>query len=249
MKRTDLIPLVSFLSRRPGPMLGVLLLLFTVAAARAQDAAATPAVAPEPPPQTVERAAAALSVSDAERLLSELGYWTGKVDGRLDPATRHAIMAFQKVEGLKRTGVLTPAVLERLRSASAPTPKFSGGPHIEVDISRQVLFVVDAGGRVSLIVPVSTGNGKRYFDKSKNAWDVAVTPRGEFRIERKFNGTREAPLGSLYFPSYFKEGWAVHGSASIPPRPASHGCVRVPRGADQKLFKLMPVGMKIYLYD
>jgi lipoprotein-anchoring transpeptidase ErfK/SrfK len=189
------------------------------------------------------------SITEAEQILANLGYMVANSDGRIDAITRHAVMAFQKVEGLKRTGVLTPAVLEKLRAASTPTPKYGGPAHVEVDVTRQVLFVVDDEGKVTTIVPVSTGSGEKYFFKRKGKWDVASTPRGEFKVQRKINGARKAPLGNIYYPSYFKEGWAVHGSASIPPKPASHGCVRVPRGADQKLFGMMPVGMKIYLYD
>ena len=188
-------------------------------------------------------------ISEAEQILANLGYMVTNSDGRMDVITRHAVMAFQKVEGMKRTGVLTSSVLERLRAASAPAPKYNGPAHVEVDITRQVLFVVDDEGKVTTIVPVSTGSGERYFDKTRGKWDVANTPRGEFKIQRKINGARTAPLGQIYYPSYFHEGWAVHGSNSIPPKPASHGCVRVPRGADQKLFGMMPVGMKIYLYD
>ncbi len=188
-------------------------------------------------------------IAEAEQLLTDLGYMIDKADGKLDFMSRHAIMAFQKVEGMKRTGLLTSSVLEKMREASKPSAKYDGPAHIEVDIARQVLFMVNDEGLVTLIVPISSGSGEKYLDKSTNKWEVASTPRGEFRIQRKINGNRKAPLGTIYYPSYFKQGWAIHGSNSIPPRPASHGCVRVPRGADQKLFKMMPVGMKIYLYD
>lgn len=188
-------------------------------------------------------------ITEAEQLLAGLGYMTGNADGKLDFMSRHALMAFQKVEGLKRTGVLTAATLERLREAATPAAKYDGPAHIEVDLSRQVLFMVSDEGRVTLIVPISSGSGERYWDKTRGRYEVASTPRGEFKIQRKINGHRKAPLGTIYYPSYFKEGWAIHGSNSIPPKPASHGCVRVPRGADQKLFKMMPVGMRIYLYN
>ena len=39
-------------------------------------------------------------------MLSSLGYWITNVDGSSDDSTRQGIIAFQKVEGLKRTGVL-----------------------------------------------------------------------------------------------------------------------------------------------
>lgn len=188
-------------------------------------------------------------IAEAEQLLADLGYMVDNADGKLDFMSRHAVMAFQKVEGLKRTGVLTTSLLEKMREASKPVAKYAGPAHIEVDIKRQVLFMVNDEGAVTMIVPISSGSGEKYFDKTTNKWEIASTPRGEFKIQRKINGHRKAPLGTIYYPSYFKQGWAIHGSNSIPPRPASHGCVRVPRGADHKLFKMMPVGMKIYLYD
>ena len=191
----------------------------------------------------------ATEVAEAEQLLANLGYMIESADGKLDFMSRHAVMAFQKVEGLKRTGVLTVSLLEKMREAATPTAKHGGPAHIEVDIKRQVLFMVNDEGNITLIVPISSGSGEKYYDKQRKKWEVASTPRGEFSIERKINGHRKAPLGTIYYPSYFKQGWAIHGSNSIPPRPASHGCVRVPRGADKKLFKMMPVGMKIYLYD
>lgn len=184
---------------------------------------------------------------EVEQRLSQLGYWITKVDGKADGSTRQAIIAFQKVERRKRTGVMAAADMELLRSATRPEPKYTGGPHIEVDISRQVLFYVDANGVVTHILAVSTGNEQKYFDDGE--WQKAHTPRGAFKVQWKFNGARKASLGTLYYPSYFNGGIAIHGSPSIPTYPASHGCVRVPRFADQKLSGMIPVGMPVYVYD
>ena len=184
---------------------------------------------------------------EIEQRLSDLGYWITKVDGKSDDSTRQAIIAFQKVERRKRTGVLSAADMELLRNASRPMPKFTGDAHVEVDIGRQVLFYVGADGNVERILAVSTGNESKYFDDNK--WQVAHTTRGNFKVQWKYNGERKASLGTLYYPSYFNGGIAVHGSPSIPPYPASHGCVRVPRFADKTLFKMMPVGMPVYVYD
>ena len=192
-------------------------------------------------------AAQKVSLVEAERKLQLLGYWITKADGRADASTRHALTAFQKVEGLKRTGVLTASVMAALRAADRPAARHSGGPHVEIDLTRQVLFVVNEEGIVSFILPVSSGNEQKYFDKG--FWQIAHTPRGDFHVTRKINGLRTSTLGNLYYPSYFYGGIAVHGSGSIPVKPASHGCVRVPRTADKILFKLMPVGMPVYVYD
>jgi peptidoglycan hydrolase-like protein with peptidoglycan-binding domain len=40
-------------------------------------------------------------IQAVERQLAELGYWTGEIDGVLDPASRQALVAFQKAEGRK----------------------------------------------------------------------------------------------------------------------------------------------------
>jgi hypothetical protein len=183
-----------------------------------------------------------------ERLLSDLGYWVLKVDGVADASTRHAITAFQKVEGLKRTGKLSRADLERLRSAVRPEAKFVlGAAHVEIDMTRQVLFLTDDQDMVVRILPVSTGSEKRYFDEGK--WQIAHTPRGAFKIERKINGVRHASLGDLYYPNYFYGGVAIHGSPSVPATPASHGCVRIPRFADKAVSGLVSVGMAVFVYD
>jgi len=185
---------------------------------------------------------------EIEQRLNNLGYWITKVDGKSDASTRQAILAFQKVERRKRTGVMNAGDMGVLRNASVPAAKYTSGPaHVEVDISRQVLFYVGDDGTVQKIVAVSTGNEQKYFDDGK--WQVAHTTRGNYKVQWKFNGERKASLGTLYYPSYFNGGLAVHGSPSIPAFPASHGCVRVPRFADKSLFKMMPVGMPVYVYD
>jgi lipoprotein-anchoring transpeptidase ErfK/SrfK len=184
---------------------------------------------------------------EAEQILSDLGYWITKVDGASDDSTRQAIIAFQKVEGLKRTGVLDDNVLEAIRNASRPTAKYAGSAHVEIDISRQVIFLVDDNGQVAKVLSTSTGSGERYFAQGK--WDRAYTPRGHFVISRQIHGIRKAPLGTIYNPSYFNGGIAIHGSNSVPTTAASHGCARIPRFADKDFVDMVYVGMPVYVYD
>jgi lipoprotein-anchoring transpeptidase ErfK/SrfK len=196
---------------------------------------------------TGETEKSAARMQEAETLLSQLGYWVMKADGKTDASTKHALTAFQKVEGLKRTGVLNDATHERLRTASRPVPKHFGAAHVEIDITRQVLFLVDEDGTVTHILPVSTGSGERYFSEGK--WQTAYTPRGDFKVQRQIKGIRKAALGTIYYPSYFNGGIAIHGSNSIPPTPASHGCARIPRFAEKDMSDLVKVGMPVYVYD
>jgi lipoprotein-anchoring transpeptidase ErfK/SrfK len=189
----------------------------------------------------------AAKVQEAEQVLSSLGYWITKVDGKSDDSTRQGIIAFQKVEGLKRTGVLSDDVLRSLRLASKPSAKYSGAAHVEIDISRQVIFLVNDAGEVTNVLSTSTGNGERYFSEGK--WQKAYTPRGTFKIQRQIKGIRKAPLGTIYYPSYFNGGIAIHGSNSIPVKAASHGCARIPRFADRQFVEMVKVGMPVYVYD
>ena len=184
---------------------------------------------------------------EAEQLLDNLGYWTGSIDGNFDSASRHALTAFQKVEGRNRTGRLTTAELAALRSATKPLPLHGEFAHVEVDLQRQVLFVVGSNGSVTHILPVSTGNEQSYLDHGQV--HRAHTPRGEFQVYRQIRGWRVSSLGMLYYPSYIHEGVAIHGSLSVPAYPASHGCIRVPMYAARELSDLMQVGTPVIVYD
>jgi peptidoglycan hydrolase-like protein with peptidoglycan-binding domain len=184
---------------------------------------------------------------EAEQRLWDLGYWAGPVDGKLDSVSRHALIAFQKVERRARTGNLTLNELNALRNASRPTARHGHYGHVEIDLERQVLFVIDETGAVLRVLPVSTGNGKLYVDRGRV--QRAHTPTGSFKVLRKIKGWRLSSLGLLYYPSYIHNGIAVHGSPSVPNRPASHGCIRVPMFAAKELSSLLPVGMQVEIYD
>jgi hypothetical protein len=183
----------------------------------------------------------------AERRLADLGYWMGPVDGTLDSSSRHALIAFQKVEGRQRTGKLKRDELQALLSANRPLPKYSGYAHVEIDLKRQVLFIVDTTGTITHILPVCTGNEKTYMDHGEI--HRAHTPRGRFRVLRKIAGWRLSSLGLLYDPNYIHNGIAIHGSTAMAVYPASHGCIRIPMFASKELSKLTPVGTEVIVYD
>jgi hypothetical protein len=226
--------ITNLISRAPKPAL-ILVLMFTTLTLSTIASDIPPAI------RRAER------IGFAETKLVELGYWITKVDGRFDDSTRQAIIAFQKVNGLKRTGVLDDDLLLKLASTPRPGAKHGGPAHVEIDISRQVIFLVNDEGQVTRVLSTSTGNGERYLSQGK--WDRAYTPRGTFKIYRQIKGNRKAPLGTLYYPSYFNGGWAIHGSNSVPVKPASHGCARIPRFAEKEMSSLLRVGMPVFVYD
>ena len=182
---------------------------------------------------------------EAEQRLWDLGYWAGRVDGQFDSDSRHALIAFQKVEERDRTGKLTREELNALRTAARPQARHTRYPHVEIDLARQVLFLIDETGEVARILPVSTGNGELYMDQGK--MHRARTPTGTFKVLRKIKGWRLSTLGLMYYPNYIFNGIAIHGSFSIPTRPASHGCIRVPMFAARQLSSLLPIGIEVLI--
>ena len=185
-------------------------------------------------------------IKEAERRLAELGYWTGAIDGLLDPATRSALIAFQKWEDRPITGQLTVDELEAIRTGTPLRARDVGYAHVEVDIDRQVLLIVNDDDSVK-VLPVSTGSGKPFLDQGQMS--VAYTPRGRFVIYDKTFGWEDGVLGSVYYANYISGGVAIHGYLSVPTQPASHGCIRIPMFAAREVSKLMPVGTIVLVYD
>ena len=176
-------------------------------------------------------------VKQATARLDEMGYGSG----------RTALIAFQKYEGRKVTGQLTRDEFEAITNAAAPEAKDAGYRHVEVDLDRQVLLLIDDEGAVKKVLPVSTGSNKHYREKGMSG--LAYTPRGRFKIYAKIAGWRKSPLGLLYYPNYFSDGLAIHGNSSVPDTPASHGCIRVPNSSAIDLYEQLPIGTILLIYD
>lgn len=184
-------------------------------------------------------------IREAERRLSELGYWTGAVDGRFDTVSRSALISFQKWEGRSITGRLTLDEIEALRTGSMPAPRDGSYEHVEVDVDRQVLLLVDDEGSVR-VLPVSTGTDKPFVYDGETS--IAYTPRGRFVVYDKTMGW-EDNLPGMYYPNYISGGIAIHGSYSVPAQPASHGCIRIPVFAAREVSKRLKLGTIVLVYD
>jgi peptidoglycan hydrolase-like protein with peptidoglycan-binding domain len=215
-------------------LLTLCLLLISTSAASAQ------------PLGTQQKSLTRAQTRETERRLSELGYWTGALDGIIDPATQSALIAFQKWEGRPITGRLTLDELEAIRNGASPKPREPGYSHVEVDLDRQVLLIVNSEGGVR-VLPVSTGNGASFIDEGQTS--IAYTPRGRFIVYEKVAGWETGSLGSVYYPNAISGSVAIHGSRSVPVEPASHGCIRIPMFAAREVSKLLPVGTIVLVYD
>lgn len=180
--------------------------------------------------------------------LEEAGFRPGPIDGVFGKATRGAVYAFQKLNDLERDGTFEDDdwdVLNAARpielSTSAEQPD-----RVEIDLDRQVLYLV-LDNRVETVLPISSGNGEMYRGRG-GSLVRARTPEGSYRFNRHIDGWRISYLGGLYRPFYFRGGYAIHGSGSVPPFPASHGCVRVEIHDMDYLATQLRIGMPIHVY-
>ena len=169
------------------------------------------------------------SVLALERRLAELHYALRGTDRVYGYDTFEAVLAFQKVLGLPRTGRVDPWLWRRLARAGIPRAA-QGGDYLEVDKTRQVLLDV-RGGQVAQVVHVSTGA-------------TGNTPLGSWSVYRKVGGWDWV----LWYPMYFKGGFAIHGYPSVPAYPASHGCVRIPMWIASRLFGAHGYGTTVFVH-
>ena len=192
---------------------------------------------PAPPVPVAAPAPAAVTPLQVEQKLEALRYDPGPVDGNIDEAAGHAVMAFQKVNGLARTGDLTEDVQVKIMATEGtPAPLLAGGEpnRVEVSLSNQVLFLYQ-NGSLHKILSVSTGTSK------------TPTPTGTFRMYRSESGWHTSRLGRLYNAQYFVGGYAIHGSMSVPGEPASHGCVRIPMHSAEWFPGSVPKGTQVFI--
>lgn len=167
-----------------------------------------------------------------EERLRDLHYRVPRPNRGFDYRTGDAVLAFHKVQGMRRVEGVTAGTWKRLADPRRPKPRSKRQKvHVEIDQTKQVLYVVRRG-EIDEIVHTSTGAG-------------GATRDGVFHIHRKIAGFSP---NRLYYPSYFDGARAVHGWPEVPTYPASHGCSRVPYWTARHLFGIMGYGMEVRVY-
>lgn len=200
-------------------------------------------------PALLERGDEGPDVEQLQRQLRGLRFWVGPVDGVFGWLTEQAVYALQKANGVDADGRVGPRTRAVLAEPDVPAPQTSRGRAIEIDRSRQLLYVVN-DGELQWVFQTSTGTEQPYRHPDGHT-AVADTPPGRHTVDWQVDGWREGTLGPLYRPKYFQaDGIAVHGYGVVPPYPASHGCVRVTFDAMDFICAegLMPLGSVVLVY-
>ncbi len=187
----------------------------------------------EPIERVVLVGAAPGPVREAQRLLTDLGYPAGPVDGIDGPQTRRGLCAWRRLEGhpVSRQP-LQPGELEALR-ATTGLPAAPAGRGVTVDKTCQVVYYRQDGGW-RFVHEASTGAG-------------GLPRTGSYVIGRTQEGWHTstlypAPAPNMYNSLFFHGAIAIHGSNDVPTYPASAGCVRVTPTAADQLFADLRVG-------
>ena len=176
------------------------------------------------------------AVKATQRRLIALGYMvSGDNDGRCGPATQNAILAFQKWEGLDRTGLLDARTRSRLANATRPSPATGGeaGKRAEILLDRQLALLIDKN-KVVRAIAVSSGKPS------------TPTPPGDYRVYAKITRWWSVPFREwLPYALPFVGGIAFHQFVEVPAYPASHGCVRQSSTVAPWTYKFAYVGMPV----
>jgi hypothetical protein len=176
-----------------------------------------------------------------DRLVASVPHAPGLRYGSLDPTTRGALMVFQGDHGLSVTGSPDDATWASLLAAET-LGHDNPDPYTFVTVSETIpeTLEVHRGHHIALTTPANTGVAG------------ATTEQGTFPIYSRYVATTMTgtnPDGSKYsdpgvpWVNYFNGGDAVHGF----PRPSygtpqSNGCVELPIGTAEKVFRLLAIG-------
>jgi lipoprotein-anchoring transpeptidase ErfK/SrfK len=174
-----------------------------------------------------------LAVRMLQDMLAAKGYVIGK-KGVYDARTARAVLAFRKVTGKAKNTRADSSVFKALRAGKGTfRVRFPNhGRHVEGDVDRQVLALIDKGKAV------------RIYHTSPGA-PSTPTIRGSYKVYRKDPGTNAK---GMYRSAYFIRGYAIHGYPSVPTYNASHGCFRVPMSDATSIFNWITMGMRVDTY-
>jgi L,D-transpeptidase-like protein len=168
-----------------------------------------------------------------QRGLAKLRYAVPR-SGVFDDATGRAVMAYRKTNGFTRVFDADARVVRGiLAGKGAFKPRHPGaGRHVEADLSRQVLALVERGKVVSTYM-TSSGSS------------ATPTVIGTFRVYLKTPGVNAK---GMVHSSYFIRGYAIHGYVDVPAFGASHGCLRIPIPDARRVYDWLRMGDRVIVY-
>lgn len=173
-------------------------------------------------------------VQYVQKRLTELGFYTGPVNGVYGPETRDAVIKAQQSFGLAADGIVGPDTHNALGLS----------PKDDVTIAPEYVIIVDTRTlQLSL----------RQFGRQIGVFPVAVgtpntpTPLGDWKLIQKVKNPG-GPFGVRWMKLNCPwGGYGIHGTdneASIGSA-ASHGCIRMRTGDVTRVYDLVSLGTRV----
>lgn len=173
-------------------------------------------------------------VLNVQQRLSELGYYTGEINGVYDKATAEAVRAFQTAFGLTADGVVGPLTWEAIGLGEEAEEFYDPTYEIFVDLDQKQLTLASMG-QIIRTWPVGVGKPE------------TPSPVGVWRIIQK---TRDpgGPFGTRWMRLNVPWGsYGIHGTnqpESIGGA-VSHGCIRMQNADVEQLYDIVPLGTRV----
>lgn len=173
-------------------------------------------------------------VQYVQKRLTELGFFTGPVDGVYGPETRDAVIRAQQNFGLAADGIVGPDTYNAL--GLSPTDDVNISPEYLITIdTRNLQLTLSRRGQQVAVYPVAVG-----------APDTP-TPLGDWKIIQKTLNPG-GPFGARWMRlNCLWGGYGIHGTdneASIGSA-VSHGCVRMHNNDVIRLYDLVSLGTRV----
>jgi hypothetical protein len=126
-----------------------------------------------------------------------------------------------------------------------PAEPRSEPDRVEINLDTQVLTLYK-NWQPALLTTTSTGSGE-HFCGGVDGCQYAITPTGHYHFYSLYKGWQKGKLGTMFNPYYFNGSIAVHGLASVPTYPASHGCARIPLRIAEYFYTLVHDGLSVFV--
>jgi hypothetical protein len=164
-----------------------------------------------------------------QEALADAGFFHSAVDGAYGRTTESAVVAFHKYLGLERTTVFN--ALDWIRLELLPDPglpeRYDESDYLEVDLERQLLFLVE-DGELAQVIPVSTGGGYTYISPRTGRPATADTPPGDHVLRwHQLGWVCDSVTGWCVYKYCHSPTTTASTATTSSAYLASHGCIRV----------------------
>ena len=181
-------------------------------------------------------------VRKAQEILTKFGIPTGAVDGHFGGETARGLCAFRRIAGIGTTRApLDARTLTTLKAYDAkyrnlreiPAKTYAGkSTYLVAHQTCQVLFYVE-GKQYRRVFASSMGvyghgtpNGSYSLGNTLKGWYCSTLYPESCTNHSEGWFASVSRYGNMYNPRQVVGAIYVHGPTSVPPYPASHGCIR-----------------------